>query len=496
MNSPKRFEVYIDGQWSEALEGERFDSINPFTNEPWASIPRCRAKDVDRAVEAAYQAAFCSDWTQMSATARGALLHRLGDVIAEHAESLAKIEVSDNGKLISEMLVQMRYLPQWFYYFGGLADKIQGSVIPVDKPNNFNFTKHEPLGVVAAILPWNSPLLLLAWKMAPALAAGNTLVVKPSEYTSASTLKLAGLVDLAGFPKGVFNVVTGYGNEVGECLVEHPKVAKIAFTGGDSGGRAVYQAAAKHLKPVTLELGGKSPNIVFEDAKLDNAVRGVISGIFAATGQTCLAGSRLLVQESIHDEFVEALVAFAKTARMGDPMKAETQIGPVTTPVQYEKILHYISVAKEEGAKLVLGGEKANLPECGNSPWFVEPTIFTGVSNDMRLAQEEVFGPVLAVISFKNESEAIDIANDVNFGLAAGVWTENINRALTVADAIRAGTIWVNTYRAVSYMSPFGGYKQSGFGRENGMEAIYEYLQTKSVWISTAEEVPNPFVLR
>ncbi len=490
------FKVFIGGQWRESSDGGRFDSINPYTNRVWASIPRCTHSDVDQAVEAAYGAMSNSEWAGITATARGALLRKLGDIIAVNAEQLAEVEVNDNGKLMTEMLGQMRYLPQWFYYYGGLADKIQGAVIPVDKPENFNFTIHEPLGVIAAILPWNSPLLLLAWKMAPALAAGNTLVVKPSEYTSSSTLKLAELVEEAGFPPGVFNVVTGAGNVVGAHLVEHPKVAKIAFTGGDAGGRAVYQAASKHIKPVTLELGGKSPNIVFDDANFDNAVKGVISGIFAATGQTCLAGSRLLVQHSIHDKFVDALVAFAKTARIGDPRDSETQVGPVTTPVQYEKILHYIRVAKEDGAQLVLGGSPIQSPACGDSPWFIEPTIFTHVNNKMRIAQEEVFGPVLAVIPFEDEDEAIAIANDVDFGLAAGVWTESIKRALRVSSAIRAGTVWVNTYRAVSYMSPFGGYKQSGVGRENGMDAIYEYLQTKSVWISTADDVPNPFVMR
>jgi aldehyde dehydrogenase (NAD+) len=496
MTKLQTYQVFIDGEWREAADGGRFDTTNPYTNEAWASIPRCNATDVNLAVESAYRAAFASEWTTTTASMRGALLHKLGDIIAQNAEELARVEVADNGKLINEMLGQMRYLPQWFYYFGGLADKIQGAVIPVDKPDNFNFTKHEPLGVVAAILPWNSPLLLLAWKMAPALAAGNTLVVKPSEYTSASTLKLAQLVEQAGFPKGVFNVVTGFGDEVGASLVEHPKVAKIAFTGGDAGGRAVYAAAAKHLKPVTLELGGKSPNIVFDDANFDNAVKGVISGIFAATGQTCLAGSRLLVQRSIHDKFVAALVDFASTAVMGDPMSTSTQVGPVTTPVQFEKIMHYIDVAKADGATLVLGGKQSARAECGDSPWFVEPTIFTGVNNAMRIAQEEVFGPVLAVIPFDDEAEAIAIANDSKFGLAAGIWTQSMQRALTVSNALRCGTVWVNTYRAVSYMSPFGGYKQSGLGRENGIDAIYEYLQTKSIWISTAEEIPNPFVMR
>ncbi|RLA53772.1 MAG: carnitine dehydratase [Gammaproteobacteria bacterium] len=496
MKSVNSLKVFIGGQWRESSDGARFDTVNPYTNLAWASIPRCTHSDVDLAVEAAHDAMLNSDWTDITASARGALLHKLGDIIAANAEQLAEVEVSDNGKLITEMLAQMRYLPQWFYYYGGMADKIQGAVIPVDKPDNFNFTLHEPLGVIAAILPWNSPLLLLAFKMAPALAAGNTMVVKPSEYTSSSTLKLAELVEEAGFPPGVFNVVTGTGNTVGARLVEHPKVAKIAFTGGDAGGRAVYQAAAKHIKPVTLELGGKSPNIVFEDANFDNAIKGVISGIFAATGQTCLAGSRLLLQRSIHDEFVDALVAFAKTARMGNPMSSDTQVGPITTPVQYEKILHYISVAKDDGAHLALGGAAVQSPQCGDSPWFIEPTIFTQVNNHMRIAQEEVFGPVLAIIPFDDEEEAIAIANDIDFGLAAGVWTESIKRALKVSSAIRAGTVWVNTYRAMSYMSPFGGYKKSGVGRENGIDAMYEYLQTKSVWISTADDVPNPFVMR
>jgi acyl-CoA reductase-like NAD-dependent aldehyde dehydrogenase len=349
--------------------------------------------------------------------------------------------------------------------------------------------------VVAAIIPWNSPLLLLAWKVAPALAAGNTVVIKPSEYTSASTLEFMKLVEQAGFPPGVVNVVTGFGAEVGMPLVEHPLVAKVAFTGSDATGQRIYEAAARGLKRVTMELGGKSPNIVFDDAHLDNAMKGVISGIFAATGQTCIAGSRLLVQRSIHDQFVEKLVAFAKTAKMGNPMNIGTQVGPVTNKPQFEKILKYIDIAKGEGAQPVLGGARATRPECGDG-WFVEPTIFTGVNNAMRIAQEEVFGPVLSVIPFEDDDEAVAIGNDVAYGLAAGVWTQNMRRAFTMSERLQAGTVWVNTYRAVSYLSPFGGYKRSGLGRESGQEMIKEYLQTKSVWISTATEVPNPFVLR
>ena len=401
----------------------------------------------------------------------------------------------DNGKLYAEMSAQAAYMAQWYHYYGGLADKVEGAVLPTDKPETFNFTRYEPLGVVVAIIPWNSPLLLLAWKLAPALAAGNTVVVKPSEFTSASALEFMKLVEEAGFPPGVVNVVTGFGADVGAALIEHPLVRKVAFTGSDATGQRVYEAAARGMKRVSMELGGKSPNIVFADADLDNAIKGVISGIFAATGQTCIAGSRLLVQQSIHDQFLDKLVAFAKTAKMGNPMDAGTQIGPVTNKPQLEKILKYIDIARGEGARAVLGGSRASRPECGNG-WFVEPTIFEGVRNSMRIAQEEVFGPVLAVIPFQDDEDALAIGNDVVYGLAAGVWTQNIRRALTMAEKLQAGTVWVNTYRAVSYLSPFGGYKRSGLGRESGQEMIKEYLQVKSVWISTATDVPNPFIQR
>lgn len=489
------FKMYIDGEWVEALEGGAFESDNPYTGVPWARIPQGTAKDVDRAVRAAHRAFTSGEWPRLTASRRGELLRKLGDLAIEHARRLAEIEVRDNGKLISEMSVQTAYMAQWYYYYGGLADKIEGAVLPTDKPQMFNFTCYEPLGVVAIIVPWNSPLLLTTWKLAPALAAGNTVVIKPSEYTSASILEFMTLVEKAGFPPGVVNVVTGFGAEVGIPLVEHELVAKVAFTGSSKAGRDVYQRAARDLKRVSLELGGKSPNIVFDDADLDAAVNGVISGIYAATGQTCVAGSRLLVHRSIHDQFLEKLVAMAKTARMGDPMDLATQVGPVTNKPQLEKVLAYLDVAKSEGAETVLGGHRAVRPECGNG-WFVEPTIFDKVKNDMRIAQEEVFGPVLAVISFDNDDEAIALANDVVYGLAAGIWTQSMPRALTMAQRVQAGIVWVNTYRAVSYLSPFGGYKQSGIGRENGQEMIKEYLQVKSVWISTARTVDNPFVLR
>jgi aldehyde dehydrogenase (NAD+) len=490
----KKHKMLIGGEWVDPQSGEWFETVNPFTAAPWALIPRGNAVDIDRAVTAA-RSAYYGDWRKLNATARGALLRRLADLIAAEGERLAEIETTDNGKLIAETGTQMKYIPQWFNYFGGLADKIEGRVIPIDRTGMFNFTREEPLGVIAAITPWNSPLMLAAWKLAPALAAGNTVVWKPSEYSSASAFAFGELFERAGFPPGVVNIVSGFGNEVGEPLITHRHVAKIAFTGGDRTGEHVYGLAAKGIKKITLELGGKSANIVFDDAKIDDAVKGVVAGIFAATGQTCIAGSRALIHRPIHDRFIESLLELAKTARMGNPLDASTQVGPVTTKPQYEKILDYIRIAKEEGAVCRLGGAPAVRPECGTG-WFVEPTIFTGVNPEMRIAKEEVFGPVLSVIPFDDEDEAVHMANDSIYGLAAGVWTTSIRRALSMSERLEAGTVWVNTYRSVSYLSPFGGYKRSGIGRENGMEAIREYLQTKSVWIDTSESTANPFVMR
>jgi aldehyde dehydrogenase (NAD+) len=490
-----KYQTHIAGRWVDSASGEFFETDNPYTGQPWALIPRCGAEDVDRAVRAAHQAFTSGEWPKLTASKRGELLRRLGDLVSEHSQFLAEIEVRDNGKLIAEMAPVTAYMAQWYHYYGGLADKIEGAVIPTDKPDTFNYTRYEPLGVIAAIVPWNSPLFLTTWKLAPALAAGNTIVIKPSEFTSASLLEFMKLVEKAGIPPGVVNVVTGFGPDVGMPLVEHPLVAKVAFTGSDRTGQRVYEAAARGMKRVSMELGGKSPNIVFDDAQIENAVKGVVSGIFAATGQTCVAGSRLLVQESIHDQFVEKLLTLARTARMGNPMSLDTQVGPITNKPQLEKVLKYIDIAKGEGATAMLGGRRASGPECGEG-WFVEPTIFGGVSNRMRIAQEEVFGPVLAVIPFKDEDEAIALANDIAYGLAAGVWTQNMRRSLMMAERLQAGTVWINTYRAVSYLSPFGGYKRSGIGRESGHEMIKEYLQVKSVWISTAAEVANPFVQR
>ncbi|MEL6299771.1 MAG: aldehyde dehydrogenase [Pseudomonadota bacterium] len=492
----KTFQTYIDGQWVDAASGKRFQTSDPYTGDVWAEIPQCGADDVDRAVNAAYRAFDSGPWADMTQTARGRVLRKIAQGIEKHGDYLAEVEVQDNGKLISEMNAQLKYLPEWYYYYAGLADKIHGSVVPVDKPDHFTYTLREPVGVCGMIIPWNSPLLLVGWKLAPALAAGCTAVIKPSEYTSASLLEFVRLVvEEVDLPPGVVNVVTGYGQEAGEPLVAHPKVAKIAFTGGSATGARVSSLAAQTFKKVSLELGGKSPNIVFDDCDMDAAVNGAISGIFAASGQTCIAGSRLLVQETIHDQFLEKLIATAKTAKLGDPKSFDTQVGPVTTPPQYEKILGYIDIAKGEGANCVLGGGPAGA-DMGGGKYFVQPTIFADVQNDMRIAQEEVFGPVLSVIKFKDEDDAVRIGNDVMYGLGSGVWTQSVKRATTMAKRIRAGTVWVNTYRAVSFTMPFGGYKHSGLGRENGADAINEYLHTKSVWICNAPSTGNPFVMK
>lgn len=490
------FQHFIDGQYVDPAQGRWMDTVDPYTGEPWARIPQGCAQDVDRAVAAASRALKEGPWSRMTATERGKLMFKLADLVARDGQRLAEIEVRDNGKLLAEMRGQLAYHPEWWRYFGGLADKIEGRVMPIDKPDMFAFSRDEPVGVVGAITAWNSPLLFIAWKCAPALAAGCTVVVKPSEFASASTLAYAALVKEAGFPDGVFNVVAGLGHEVGSALVDHPGVAKITFTGSDSTGARIYAQAAAKMKRVSLELGGKSPNIVFDDCDIDVAAAGVVSGIFAATGQTCIAGSRLLVQNSIRERFTQRLVELGASARKGNPMLPDTNIGPITTPAQYRKVLDYIGIAKAEGARCVLGGgpaAQADLP----GGQFVEPTIFVDVTPQMRIAREEVFGPVLSIMGFDDEAQAVSMANDTIYGLAAGVWTQDMGRALRMSRALEAGTVWVNTYRAVSYMMPFGGMKYSGIGRESGVDAIREYLETKSTWISYAKGAPaNPFVMR
>jgi aldehyde dehydrogenase (NAD+) len=492
----KVYQHWIDGQRRPPANDQWIDSLDPYTGEVWARIPRGTKADADLAVASAKTAMEKGPWSTMTASDRGRILRRIGDLLskAEHANRLAEIESRDNGKILAEMHGQLKYLPEHWYYFAGLADKIEGAVLPVDKQDMLALTYREPVGVVAAITAWNSPLMFFTLKCAPALAAGCTVVLKPSEFASASSLELAELLKESGLPDGVINVVTGLGHELGAPLVEHPDIAKISFTGSDTTGARIYAAAARTMKRVTMELGGKSPNVVFEDADLDQACVGAVAGIFGASGQMCTAGSRLLVQNSIRKEFTDRIVAMASNLKLGNPMDPDTQVGPISTPPQYEKALQYIEIGKAEGARCILGGGPATELKGGQ---FVQPTIFTDVSSRMRIAQEEVFGPVLSIIGFDTEEEAVALGNDVIYGLAAGVWTRDVGRAIRMSKALRAGMVWVNTYRAYSYLVPIGGMKQSGLGRESGLEAVNDYLETKSVMLSTAAGSPsNPFVQR
>jgi aldehyde dehydrogenase (NAD+) len=427
----------------------------------------------------------------MSGIDRARLLRRLAERIREHADQLALAEVQDNGKLIKEMAGQIADLPEYYDYFAGFADKSTSDVL-TSRSSCLVYQTLEPVGVVGAITAWNSPLLLLAYKLAPALAAGCTFVLKPSEHTPVSALMFAKLFDEVGFPPGVFNVVTGDGVGAGAPLVEHPGVDRVAFTGSTTTGVRVAQSAATHLAQVTLELGGKSPNIVFADADLDAAASGVVAGIFAAAGQTCVAGSRLLVQDSVHDELVERVVLRAREIVLGDPLELETQMGPLAFRQHYERVLGFIDVARDDGARLATGGRK---PEAYPDGLFVEPTVFVDVKNDMRIAREEVFGPILSVIPFATEEDALRIANDSDHGLAAGVWTTNLQQAHRMVRGLRVGTVWVNAYRLVSFDVPFGGVKQSGYGRENGPEGLRAYQQSKTVWIEMSGQVRDPFKL-
>ena len=488
------YKMLIGGGSLAARSGKIFESINPYTGRVWATVPEADEEDVDAAVRAARQAFDEGPWGKMTGTERARLMRRLAELIAENAEELAVVESTDNGKLLKEMSGQLGALPDWYYYFAGAADKVQGATIPSDKPNFFVYTRKEPVGVVGAIIPWNSPLLLLTFKLAPALAAGCTFVVKAAEQTPASVLEFGKLFEEAGFPPGVFNVVSGFGVPTGKALVSHPGVDKVAFTGSTQTGISVMKDAADHLAKVTLELGGKSPNIVFDDVDLEAANNGVVAGIFAATGQTCIAGSRLFVQERAHDELVERLSERAKTIKLGDPLDAETEMGPVAFKEQLEKIEGHVRAGKEEGATLVCGGKRPDADALEHG-YFIEPTIFAQVENGMQIAREEIFGPVLSVIPFKDEEELIRQANDTSYGLAAGVWTKDIQRAHRVAHAIRAGTVWINAYRTLSFNTPFGGYKMSGLGRENGLEAFNEYTETKSVWVELSGQSRDPFTM-
>jgi acyl-CoA reductase-like NAD-dependent aldehyde dehydrogenase len=485
---------YIAGMDVPAADGRTFTAFNPTTGTPWGTFALAGSEDVNRAVTAASSAFREGPWSMLSPTRRGRLLMQWGETIAEDADRIARIETEQNGKLVAEMRAQVRTMRDWLYYFGGLADKIEGTVIPLDRRTIFNYTLREPLGVVGVITPWNSPTFIAVMSLAPALAAGNTIVLKPSEITSASAIELARLAETAGIPAGVINVVTGF-RETGEALVDHPRVAKVSFTGSVAAGRSIAARAGQRLVSCMLELGGKSPNIVFADANLDQAEAGVLAGIFAAAGQTCVAGSRAYIQQPIYDTLVERLVRRAKQITIGDPLRPETQMGPIATKMQLEKDESMVKRAVAEGGAVLTGGVRPRLADFPDG-YFFEPTIVHHVSKDSFLMRNEVFGPVLAVTPFADEAEALTLANDTEFGLAAGVWTRDINRAHTMARALESGTVWINTYRALTFNSPFGGYKSSGIGRQNGIEAVHQYLQTKSVWVELGDEVQDPFVMK
>jgi (Z)-2-((N-methylformamido)methylene)-5-hydroxybutyrolactone dehydrogenase len=484
------FPMVIGGQREQAASGHQYQSVDPFRGAPWATVADADAADVDRAVAAA-RAALAGPWGKLTGFGRARLMRKIGDIIARDADYLAELETRDNGKLAREMRGQMATLPEWFYYYAGLADKLEGTTIPVDRPNFLVYTRREPAGVVGAIVPWNSPLLLLCWKLAPALAAGCTMVAKPSDYTPVSTIELAVRLAEAGVPDGVFNVVTGFGPAVGKALAAHPGIDKIAFTGSTQVGAEVAKAAAANITGTVLELGGKSAHLVFADADLDAASNGVVAGVFAATGQTCMAGSRLLVDRRVHDELVAKIVARAEKIKLGDPAAADTEMGPVATGPQYEKVLSFFSSAPAQGAKVATGGE----PAADLGGYFVRPTVLTDVTPDMTVACEEVFGPVLAVLPFDTEEEALALANGTSYGLAGAVWTKDIHRGHRVAHALKAGTVWINAYRVVGPDVPFGGYGLSGIGRENGIEAVHEYTQTKSIWVELTGGTRDPFTL-
>ena len=493
MANVKSYQMLIDGKWVNASNGAMFESINPTNGQVWSKAPEATETDVDDAVNAAHRAFSTGPWSKMTPTERGKCLRKLGDLLAEKSEPLGRTESVDTGKMLKETRWQAKYIAEFFHFYAGCADKISGETLPIDKPDLFVFTNREPLGVVAAIVPWNSQLFLVAVKVGPALAAGNTIVLKASEHASAAMLEFGELVAEAGFPPGVVNIVTGHGEPCGKALTSHPLVARISFTGGPNAARHVLYNSAENFAEVSLELGGKSPFIVFDDANIESAVNGSVAGIFGAAGQSCVAGSRLYLHEDIADEFLERMVAIAKDIRIGDPLLEETQMGPLCTIGQLENIEKEVSQAIEEGGQILHGGKR---PE-NFEGLFYEPTIISCASQNMKIVDTELFGPVLSVLKFRTEEEVIGLANDTVHGLAAGIFTRDSARSLRMAKAVRAGIVWVNTYRVVSPIAEFGGIKGSGYGRESGFQAMHDYTRPKTIWMNTSDEpFGNPFVMR
>ena len=483
--------VFINGEWRPAHSGRSYQSIDPSTGQVWAELPLSDVQDVDDAVDAA-QRAMRGPWSSLTPSNRGKLIRALADAVAREAPRLTELESRDNGKTLRDTGSEIARAVEWLTFFAGASDKIYGESIPV-RPDALAYTIREPVGVVAAITPWNSPLYLYSWKLGPALAAGNAVVLKPSRQTSVTALELARLIEEVGFPAGVVNVVTGSGEEVGAALATHPKVNKITVTGEFTTAQEIMRMAASNLKRITLECGGKSPHIIFEDADLDKALTVAVHSAFRSTGQSCALGSRLFVQRSIYEEFLGRLTERTNRIRVGLPQDPKSHIGPQSSERQMQKTLEYIDIGMREGARLVAGGARLTDPPLADG-YFVQPTVFADVDNASRLAQEEIFGPVLAVIPFETEEEVVEAANDTRYGLVAGVWTHDVKRAHRMAGAIQAGMIAINTYRPVHWELPYGGYKMSGIGRENGLEALRYYTEVKSVFIELSENPPaDPF---
>ena len=492
MEEVKKYQYFVNNEWHEPVSGKFFESENPANGKVWARLADCGSEEVNKAVTAAKHAFYQGPWGKMMPSERGRFLRTIGDVISKNAERLGRVETQDNGKLPRQITPSLKKnawsVDSWSYY-AGMCDKFEGRLIPAEVPNLHNYLKWEPFGVVAQILPWNSPIGTLIWKLAPCLAAGNTVVLKPSEHASCSTLELMDILLEADLPAGVLNVVTGFGPTTGEPLIDHEDVRMVSFTGGTMGGRAAATVAARQVKPVIMELGGKSPQIVFPDCDLELAVNGVAGGIFPAGGQSCISGSRLLIHKSIIKDFTECLVATVKKARVGNPADPDTQIGPMANQLHYENVLKKISDAEQEGHNLVLDGRSA----CRDEGYYIGPTIFSDVSTRSDLAQNEVFGPVVSTESWDEEEQVIKMANDTIYGLAAGIWSNNVTKAMKVADEIEAGTVYINNYFNAAAQSPVGGFKQSGYGRENGWEGMRCFMQTKSVWLATDPFQEDPF---
>lgn len=483
--------MYIGGEWVPPASGKYFPSENPARGEMWAEIPEGSDADVDRAVEAARKAFEDSEWSRMTPSDRGHVLRRIAEAVRERAETIARLDTTDNGKVLRDSRAEVEMTWHWFHYFAGMADKIQGDYLPLTG-EQWTYTIREPVGVVAAILPWNSPTMLASWKLAPALAAGCTVVLKPAEQTSAGALELARAIEAAGVPAGVVNVVTGYGETVGAALVKHPDVDKIAFTGSTDTAREITRMSAPYLTKLQFELGGKSPNIIFEDADFEQALNASLSGMFVNSGQQCSVCSRILIQESIFDKFAERFVAAAKKIRVGDPMDPKTHMGAIVSREQLERIERYVAMARKEGGTILCGGHRPDDPALQKG-YFYTPTVITDMAPSSPVCQDEIFGPVTVLFKFKDEEEALALANDASYGLVAGVWTDDIRRAHRMARRLQAGLVWINNYRQHHWTQPYGGVKMSGYGREGGFEVIREYTHVKAIQVDMRTYRPAPY---